>query len=162
MELTVTIKGSKFIVQDKKLSRLLYTVKKKGFGAGKYVLMDASNYNLYSFVQTGDDRKPTFSILNNDVPLMNLACKSLFLDPTITVSGKDTGGSTVDIAITSKDHKFFRIVKDGADVGTLKVLLTISGDLQYEIAIEDKIFDDYIPLLAVAADITFGDMNKSK
>lgn len=162
MELTVTVKGSKYIVQDKKLSRLLYTVKKKGFGAGKYILMDASNYSLYSFVQTGDDRKPTFAILNNDVQLINLACKSLFLDPTITVQGRDTGGDTVDIAVTSKDHRSFRIVKDGVDVGAVKVLLTVSGDLQYEIVIEDKVFDDYIPLFAVAVDITFGDMNKSK
>lgn len=162
MELTVTVKGSKYTVQDKKLSRLLYTIKKKGFGAGKYILMDASNYSLYTFIQTGDDRKPTFDILNNDVTLMNLICKSLFLDPTITVYGRDTGGGAVDFAITSKDHRMFRIVKDGADVGALKTLLTVSGDLQYEIEIEDKIFDDYIPLFAVAVDITFGDMNKSK
>lgn len=162
MELTVAIKGSKYIVQDKKLSRLLYTIKKKGFGAGKYLLMDASNYSLYSFVQTGDDRKPTFAILNNDVTLIKLACKSLFLDPTITVEGRDTGGSSVDISITSKDHRAFRIIKDGTEVGALKVLLTVSGDLQYEIVIDDKVFDDYIPLFAVAVDITFGDMNKSK
>ena len=33
MELMITIKGNKYMVQDKKASRLLYTVKKKGFGA---------------------------------------------------------------------------------------------------------------------------------
>lgn len=162
MDLTISVKGHKYTVQDKKKSRLLYSVKKKGFGAGRYLLLDASNYHLYSFLQTGEERKPTFAISHNDITIMNLACKSLFLDPTITVDGKDTSGNDVKFSIASKDHKDFELIRDGVSVGTLRTMLTVSGDLQYEMSIDDKFFDDYVPLFAVAVDITFGDMNKNK
>ena len=62
MELNIASKGSKYLVQDKK-ARLLYTVKKKGFGTGQYNLMDASNYILYTLVQLTGDKKPSFSII---------------------------------------------------------------------------------------------------
>lgn len=162
MELTISAKGHKYTVTDKKQSRLLYTIKKKAFGGNRYLLLDASNYQLYTIVQTSDDRKPTFSITHNDVAIMNLECKSLFLDPTISVEGKDTSGAMVNYAIASKDHRDFQLLKDGLNVGRLSVLITVSGDLQYEISIEDRFFDDYIPLFAIAVDATFGDMNKSK
>ena len=58
MELMISVKGNKFTVTDKKQDRLLYTVKKKTFG-GRYLLLDASNYQLYTIVQTSDDKKPT-------------------------------------------------------------------------------------------------------
>ena len=39
-------------------------------------------------------------------------------------------------------------------------MLTPSGDFQYELEIENKIFDDFIPLFAVAIDLAFADMNR--
>lgn len=162
MELMISVKGNKFTVTDKKQQRLLYTIKKKAFGGGRYLLLDASNYQLYTIVQTSDDRKPTFSITHNDVSILKLECKSLFLDPTITVDGKDTAGSPIKYSILSKDHRDFQLLKDELPVGKLLVHITVSGELQYEITIEDKVFDDYIPLFAIAVDLTFGNMNKSK
>ena len=162
MELMISVKGNKFTVTDKKQQRLLYTIKKKAFSSGRYVLLDASSYQLYTIVQTSDDRKPTFSITYNDVSIMKLDCKSLFLDPTITVSGKDTAGTKINYSIASKDHRDFQLLKDDLNVGRMQVHLTVGGELQYEIEIEDKVFDDYIPLFAVAVDLTFGNMNRSK
>lgn len=162
MELMISVKGNKFTVTDKKQQRLLYTIKKKAFSSGRYTLHDASNYQLYTIVQTSDDRKPTFSITHNDVSIMKLDCKSLFLDPTITVSGKDTAGTKINYSIASKDHRDFQLLKDDLNVGRMQVHLTVGGELQYEIEIEDKVFDDYIPLFAVAVDLTFGNMNRNK
>ncbi|MCR5016566.1 MAG: hypothetical protein K6A75_08345 [Ruminococcus sp.] len=162
MELMISVKGNKYTVTDKKQQRLLYTIKKKAFSMGRYILLDASNYQLYTIVQTSDDRKPTFSITHNDASIMKLECKSLFLDPTINVSGKDTAGTKIIYDIASKDHRDFQLLRDGLNVGKLLVHLTVSGELQYEIEIEDKVFDDYIPLFAIAVDLTFGNMNKGK
>lgn len=156
MELLVAPKGgNKYIVEDKK-QRLLYTIKKKGFGQ-KYNLLDASNYVLYTIVQTGDDRKPAFTIVLNDTTFLKLECKSLFLDPTISADGK-----TMKYAIASKDRRNFDIILNGNTVGQIKTKVTVSNELHYDIEIENTAFDDYIPLFAVAIDKTFGDMNKQK
>lgn len=155
MELLVIPKGSKFIVQDKK-SRLLYTVKKKGFGA-KFNLLDASDYNLYTLSQTDDGRKPAFTIILNDDTFMKLTCKSLFLDPTIEAEGQG-----MKFSLVSKDRKEFSIIKNGTEVGCIKTVQMLSGELQYEISIENTSFDDYIPLFAVAIERAFGDINKNK
>ncbi|MBR6385802.1 MAG: hypothetical protein IKS03_06770 [Ruminococcus sp.] len=175
MELIISSKGHKYFVTDKK-GRPLYSVKKKGFGAGKYVLLDARNYHLYSLVSVGEERKPAFNISHNDRGIIGLTCKSMFLDPTIIVKGKDTSGSEVNYALASKDHRNFDIIipqppkedseedeessEDEGKVGSIKTMLTASGDFQYEIEIENKIFDDFIPLFAVAIDLAFGDMNR--
>ena len=65
MELQVTGKGNKYVATDRN-GKVLYSVRKKGFSS-RYNLMDASNYyNLYTLVQTGDDKKPAFTIILND------------------------------------------------------------------------------------------------
>lgn len=161
MELTISVKGNKYTVQDKGQARVLYTVKKKGFGAGRYILLDASNYNLYSLVQTGEDRKPSFIITHNDISIMQLTCKSMFLDPTINIEGKDISKNPVKYSLASKDHRNFEILREETKVGAIITKVTMAKDLQYELEIENKIFDDYIPLFAVAVDLTFGDMNKN-
>lgn len=161
MELIISVKGNKYTVQDKGQARALYTVKKKGFGAGRYVLLDASNYNLYSLVQTGEDRKPSFIITHNDISIMQLSCKSMFLDPTISVDGKDLSKNAVKYTLASKDHRDFEILREDEKVGSIATKITMAKDLQYELEIDNKIFDDYIPLFAVAIDLTFGEMNKN-
>ena len=42
MELMVSFKNNKYIVQDKSHQRQIYTIKRKGFGVPRYVLMDAN------------------------------------------------------------------------------------------------------------------------
>lgn len=156
MELLVAPKGgSKYVVEDKK-QRLLYTIKKKGFGQ-KYNLLDASNYVLYTIVQTGDDRKPGFTIILNDTTFLKLECKSMFLDPTITAEGKD-----MKYSLVSKDRRDFNIVLNENIVGHIRTKTTVTNELHYGIEIENTAFDDYIPLFAVAIDKAFGDMNKQK
>ena len=155
MRLVVSSKGSKYLVEDKK-SRLLYTVKKKGFGK-RYILLDSSEYNLYTFTQEGDERKPNFSIILNDNVLLKLECTSMFLDPSIKVHGDN-----LQFLLKSKDRRSFEILVGEEKVGFIETLLTVAGDLQYEVDIDDKYFDDYIPLFAVALDKAFGDINKKK
>lgn len=155
MELNISAKGNnKYVVQDKK-ARLLYTVKKKGFGAGKFNLHDASDYVLYTLNVMGDERKPSFNIILNDDLFLKMECKSMFLDPTITAESK-----TMKYAVTSKDRKNFDIVLDGNVVGHIATKVSVSGDLQYDLDIENTAFDDYIPLFAVAIDKAFGNINK--
>lgn len=154
MELIIFIKNGKYIVQDKK-QRTIYTVKKKGLGNGRLALYDASNYRLYSLIQTGEDRKPTFTITHNDASFVRVSCKSLFLDPTLTFKCKD---ATYELAST--DHKNFTFLKEGTEQGKLTTAMSVSGELQYSFEINDKIFDDYFVLFAVAVDKTFGEINR--
>lgn len=155
MELMLLIKGNKYIVEDKK-SRLLYTVKKKGFGNTKFILLDASNYNLYTLMNTtSTDSKPTFTIILNDATFMLITCKSRFLEPTITCEGKN-----LSYTITSQNRRDFNIIFDGEEKGKIETSVSVSGELQYDITIDDKMFDDYIPLFAVVVDKIYGDANR--
>ncbi len=155
MELLLLIKGSKYTVEDKK-SRLLYTIKKKGFGNTKFILLDASNYNLYTLMNTtSSDSKPSFTVILNDDTFMLINCKSRFLDPTITCEGKN-----LSYTITSQNRRDFTITFNGEEKGKIETNVSASGELQYDITIDDKIFDDYIPLFAVVADKIYGDANR--
>lgn len=154
MELQVVGNGTKYTVEDKK-GKLLYTIKKKSFSS-RYNLMDTSNYNLYTLVQTGDSKRPTFTIILNDNVFMTMECTSLFLDPTLKIKHKQ-----MRFEVASKDRKNFDIILDGKNVGNIQTLMGVTGELQYHINIENTAFDDYIPLFAVAIDKAFGEMNKS-
>lgn len=153
MELLVASKGNKYIVEDNS-HRVIYSVRKKGFSA-RYNLYDASDYVLYTLIQEGDERKPSFTILLNDGVFLKMACKSLFLDPTISAEGKD-----MKFAIASKDRRNFDIILNDNHIGKITTKRTLSGDAHYDIEIENKFFDDYIPLFAVAIDKAFGEINK--
>lgn len=155
MELLVIPKGNKFIVGDKK-SRLLYTIKKKAFG-GKFLLLDASGYELYSFVQTVSGKKPEFEIVLNDTKFMSIRCLSVFLEPSI-----ECENDSIKFLLKSMDRKHFKIINNNNEIGTLEAVTNMSGEVQYEIEIDNTFFDDYIPLFALAVERAFGDMNKSK
>lgn len=161
MELNISPKGNKYVVSDKGQSRHIYTIKKKGFGGGKFVLLDASDYQLYAFQQVEDGQKPRFIVSNNGNAMLHITCKSLFLDPTLMVEGRDLSGNKISYAITSKDHKNFEIMNGDENIGSLLVKVSMSNELQYDLAINDKFFDDYIAFFALAADLTFGEMNKN-
>jgi hypothetical protein len=153
MEIQVTGKNGKYVVLDKD-GKTIYNVKKKGFGA-KFNLMDVNNYNLYTLVQSGSSKNPTFTIILNDNVFMILQCTSLYLDPSFKVRHK-----TMNYEINSKNRKDFELILDGKNVGTINTLVAVTGDLQYHVNIENTAFDDYIPLFAVAIDRAFGEMNK--
>lgn len=155
MKLFVIPKGSKFAVQDEKDKRL-YTVKKKSFG-NKHILLDQNEYELYSLEQTINGKKPEFQIILNDDSFMNMRCLSVFLDPSF-----ECYGNGMNFLLKSKDRKNFEIIKDGHEVGSMKTVTMMTGELQYEIDIKNIDFDDYIPLFAIAIDRAFGDINKSK
>jgi hypothetical protein len=91
---------------------------------------------------------------------MQFNCKSLFLDPTISVVGKDIHGTVINYDIASKDHRNFELLKDGIKIGSIKTNMSVNQELQYDLEIEDKMFDDYVPLFAIAVDLTFGEMNR--
>jgi hypothetical protein len=84
-----------------------------------------------------------------------MECTSLFLNPTITAKNK-----TMRFEITSKDRKNFDVVLNEANVGSIQSLLGVNGEMQYHFDIDNKAFDDYIALFAVAIDRAFGEMNK--
>lgn len=152
MELMVLIKGNnKYTVEDKK-SRLLYSIKKKGFNNSKLNLLDASNYNLYTLMTTGE---MSYTIVLNDDTFMLINCKSKFLDPTIDCEGKQ-----LKYILKSKNSRDFSIIVNDEEKGMIKTNVSVAGELQYDISIEDKIFDDYIPLFAVVIDKIFGDANR--
>ena len=152
MELMVLIKGNnKYTVEDKK-SRLLYSIKKRGFSNSKLNLLDASNYNLYTLMTTGE---MSYTIILNDDTFMLINCKSKFLDPTIKCEGKK-----LKYVLKSKNSRDFSIIMDDEEKGIIETDVSVSGELQYNITIQDKIFDDYIPLFAVVIDKIFGDANR--
>lgn len=154
MELVVSVKGTKYTAEDKKTHKVLYTVKKKGLGATKFILLDASNYQLYSLLQGTMDRKPVFNVTHNDMGFMTIYCQSLFLDPSFKVEGREK------FDIVSKDRHDFQIISGDRQVGRIVTLITVANELQYEIEIEDKYFDDYVVFFVVAVDRAFGEMNR--
>ena len=103
----------------------------------------------------GDEKKPALSIILNDVTFMTIECKSLFLDPSLHAKGK-----TMKYDIVSKDRRNFEIIVDEKVVGHISTKIGMTGELQYDVDIDNKLFDDYIPLFAVAVDRAFGEMNK--
>ncbi len=160
MELFLVPKGSKFIVEDKK-ERLLYTIKKKAFG-GKFLLLDASGYELYSFMQTIQGKKPEFEIVLNDKLFMKARCLSVFLDPSIEFEHQSEKFKGIKYVLKSSDRKNFILLRNGEEVGLVRVVTSMDNELRYEINIENAYFDDYVPFFALAVERAFGDMNKSK
>ena len=84
-----------------------------------------------------------------------MECTSMFLDPTIKVRHK-----TMHFEISSKDRKEFDIILDGNNVGHIQSLVGVNGEMQFHINVDNKAFDDYIPLFAVAIDKAFTEMNR--
>ncbi|MDE6834792.1 MAG: hypothetical protein K2J39_11190 [Ruminococcus sp.] len=155
MELIILIKGNnKYIVEDKK-SRTLYSIKKKGFGSNnRLVLLDASNYHLYTLLASSTDSLSYSIILNDDV-FMNLQCKNKFYEPMIECRGND-----ITYKLTTENKRDFAIMLNDEKKGSIETVVSASGELQYELEIDDKLFDDYIPLFAVFIDKIYGDANR--
>lgn len=154
MELYVVPKNAeKYNVFDKK-DRRIYKISKKKF-AKNWVLQDASDYALYSMVQTSTGKKPAFKIEFNDAPFMIVTCKSIYLDPSLECEGQG-----MKFELKSRDRKNFEFFKNGTKVGTISTEKQTNNEPKYYINMEDKAFDDYIPIFAVCIDKCFSGMNK--
>ncbi len=154
MELYVVPKNAeKYNVFDKK-ERRIYKISKKKF-AKNYILHDASDYALYSMVQTGVGKKPSFKIEFNDAPFMIVTCKSIYLDPSLECEGQG-----MKFVLKSHDRMNFEVLKNGTKIGTLNTEKQTNNEAKYYLNMEDKSFDDFIPLFAVCIDKCFSSMNK--
>ena len=156
MNLFVVPKGNRFTVQTDK-GTVIYNIKKKGLSGNKFTLYDMNNYSLYSLVTVEGGKKPAYNIILNDEIFMELKCLSIFLDPSFECMGKN-----MKFELKSQNRKNFVMFRDGNKVGGINTVVMTTGELQYEIIIDNKAFDDYIPLFAVALDKAFGDINKGK
>ena len=152
MELMVIPKGSgKYAMTDEK-DRKIYTVNKKRKLIGNPIttLHDASGYVLYSMVRTASGKKPAFDITFNEAHFLDALCKSLYVDPTITFTGP--GG---EYMLRGKNWNDLTLTKGDEVIGSLKTEKQANGDPLYRLIVEDKKFDDFIPLFAVVADKCF-------
>lgn len=157
MELIIIPKGSgKYDVNDNK-ERKIYSVTKKRRLIGNPIttLHDASGYALYTLVRTQSGMKPAFQIIFNDNVFLAAQCKSLYVDPTITF----VGGSH-SFELKGKDIWNLKMFEHKDEIGGLKTERQANDDPKYILTIEDKYFDDFIPLFAVIADKCFSGKNK--
>lgn len=154
MELYVLLKGNeKYLITDRK-DRKIYSVDKKRFSK-QVILHDASGYALYSLLQLTTGMKPSFRVDFNDEPFMKINCKSIFLDPSLECEGRG-----MKYVIKSQDRKNFEIHKNGVKIGTMVAEKQTNNEPIYHIDVDNKAYDDYIPLFAVCADKCFSELNK--
>ncbi len=151
VQLNIIPKGNKFTVSDLK-GRLIYNIK-PGMG-GKIHLLDASGYKLYYITAEKKAKKPVFKIFLHDKELFTAECTSMFLDPGFAMRGE-----TINIDVTSHDRHEFKIMGSGNQMGTV-TLLDEEKENKYTLEINEKYFDDYIPLIAVFIEMAFGKINK--
>ncbi|MBR1897976.1 MAG: hypothetical protein IJ825_03760 [Oscillospiraceae bacterium] len=157
MELTIIPKGSgKFEINDPK-GRKIYSVTKKRKLMGNHIttLHDASNYALYTMVRTAAGKRPSFQIIFNDAVFLNVQCKSLYVDPSILFEGQ--GGK---YELKGKTSKNLELRTQGQLIGGIVTEEQSNGMPKYQLTIEDKFYDDFIPLFAVAVDKCFSTANK--
>lgn len=164
VKLYVVVKGNKYTVTDYK-ERTLYSIK-SGIG-GKTFLINTAGYKLYYFVGDKKAKKPSFIVYHDNVIFFTADCTSLFLDPGFEIRGKN-----VSIDVISQDRLNFNIVSKGTEIGTVTVTEPEKPsepvkdnkkevpETRYVIDIDEKYFDDYIPLFAVFIDMAFGELNK--
>ena len=149
MELLVIPKGSgKYTITDEK-DRKIYSVNKKRKLIGNPItsLHDASGYVLYTMVRTASGNKPAFDITFNDAHFLDAKCKSLFVDPSIIFSGP--GG---EFMLKGKDTSYLVLTKGETEIGNLKKEKQANDEPMYILTVEDKEYDDFIPLFAIVAD----------
>ncbi|MBQ8928691.1 MAG: hypothetical protein IJ055_10530 [Oscillospiraceae bacterium] len=153
MELRIIPKGGgKYIINDPK-ERTIYTVTKakKLFGNPITTLHDASGYALYTMQRTASGKKPAFDIFFNDQTVIKVSCKSLYVDPSVLFESDKT---KIELKGTD-DYKDYKILSGRQQIGEMHTERQTNNEPMYQLVIDDPYFDDYIPLLAVAADKCF-------
>lgn len=157
MELLVISKGSgKYTVTDTKEREIYHITKaRKLFGNPTTTLYDASGYTLYTMKRTSAGKKPEYEVQLNEQFFMKVLCKSMFIDPSIQFETTDC-----IYELKGKDQKHFNLYRNEVPIGTLDHAKQVNGGLVYKLVFDDRYFDDFFPLFAVAADKCFGEMNK--
>ncbi len=157
MELIITLKGSgKYAVTDPK-GRNIYSVTKKRKLVGNPIttLHDASGYALYTLIRTESGRNPAFQIVFNDSLYMTAQCTSMYVDPCVRFEGDGTV-----YELKGKMHNNMKLRKDGVEIGGLTTEALTNGDPRYSLIVDNKYFDDIIPLFVVIVDKCFNGSNK--
>ncbi|MCR5718059.1 MAG: hypothetical protein K6F80_03365 [Oscillospiraceae bacterium] len=157
MDLVILPKGSgKYDILDTK-DRIIYTVTKKKRLIGNPIttLHDASGYALYRLIRTEFGKKPAFQIVFNEKAFMAVKCESLFVDPTITFNG-----GSYRYELRGKDSRELKLFSYKDEIGTLITERQANNEPKYRLSVENKYFDDFIPLFAVVADKCFNGTNK--
>ena len=157
MELVVIPRGQgKYDITDLK-ERIIYTVSKKKRLVGPAIstLHDAAGYALYRLIRKEGGKKPAFTIMFNEKAFMAVKCESLFVDPTITFNG---GNNSFELK--GKNSKELTLYSHGTAIGTLITEKQANNEPKYTMSVENKYFDDFIPMFAVIADKCFNGTNK--
>lgn len=152
VDLNVIPKGNKYIVLDNK-ERTIYNIK-TGMG-GKMHLINSGGYKLFYFTCEKKGKKPAFTVYNDGKVIFTAECTSLFLDPGIAIRGE-----RASLDVVSHDRQEFKIMYGENQVGTVTSSQEEKKEVTYLIEIDEKYFDDYIPLLAVFIDMSFSKINK--
>lgn len=157
MELIIIPKGAgKYDVTDTK-ERMIYTVakKKKLIGFPITTLYDPSGYRLYSLQRTEAGNKPAFQILFNEKVFMAVKCESLYVDPTITFNG-----GSYAFELRGKTQQNLTLYSRKDEIGSLVTEKQANGEPKYTMTIENKYYDDFLPLFGVVADKCFNPNKK--
>lgn len=157
MELIIIPNGNgKYTVEDGKQRKIYSVTKKKRFiGNPITTLHDASGYVLYTMVRTESGRKPAFHIEFNDSLYMKVRCTSMFVDPCVEFIGNEA-----NYELKGRSHAKMKLTKDDEEIGTLVVEAQANNEPKYILTVDNRSFDDVIPLFAVAVDKCFNDSNK--
>lgn len=113
-------------------------------------LFDASGYEMYTMTSDFSQKHPSFDILLDGNPYIMVKCKSRFLDPSIV--GQGNMGT---YWLKSQDRMRFELTKDDVNIGSILSQPMPKGDVQFEMTINDKEFDDALVLFAVCIDFSF-------
>ena len=142
LELNIVPVKKQYQVEDKK-QRTLYTIKRKW---GKYAISDTNGYELYVLADPKDSYEPEFSILLNNKRKGSVRCVSKFVHPKLVLKTDD-----IKLNLATEDHMHYTLTNDNDEErGTLTVI-PVSGGYRFEMTIEQEDFDDYLPLVPLAA-----------
>ena len=86
---------------------------------------------------------------------MAVKCESIFVDPTITFQG---GSHRYELRGKSSNNLTLYSYKD--EIGTLVTERQANNEPKYLLTVENKFFDDFIPMFAIVADKCFNGTNK--
>jgi hypothetical protein len=146
------MKGSKLhVVNDK--SKTLYTIKKKMMSNTKYDLNDKNGYELYQLVAELGGKRPSFQIFLNENVYLKVMCTSMYVDPAFEITG--SGGEYI---MRSNDRKKFDLLANDKCIGSINAIKLLNGDKQMELEIEEKKYDDVMPLFALCIHLTFSEV----
>ncbi len=157
MELIIIPTGQgKYTITDAKDRKIYSVTKKKKFvGTPITTLHDASGYALYTLIRTESGVKPAFQIIFNDAVFLFARCRSLYVDPAIDLEGE--GGS---FTLTGREHAHLKIKIDKTEIGSIDTEKQTNNQPKYILHMDDKYYDDFVPLFAVVVDKCFNGTNK--